>query len=116
MFRDSPLTFDCQAGKAPGTRIFRLTGPLTLANMFELQSALRQDPLPPLTILDMSGVPYIDSAGMGAIINCHVHSTKHGSVLTITGVNERVMELFIMTRAREILKLKDSVEAAETDA
>jgi len=116
MFRDSPLTFDCQAGKAPGTRIFRLTGPLTLANMFELQSALRQDPLPLLTILDLSGVPYMDSAGMGAIINCHVHSTKHGSTLTITGVNERVMELFTMTRATDILKLKDSVEAAETDA
>lgn len=116
MFRDSPLTFDCQAGKAPGTRIFRLTGPLTLGNMFELQAALRQDPLPPLTILDMSDVPYMDSAGMGAIINCHVHCQKAGSALTIAGVNQRVMELFTMTRANDILKVKETVEAAEADA
>lgn len=116
MFRDSPLTFDCQAGKAPGTRIFRVAGPLTLGNMFELQSALRQDPTPPLTILDLSGVPYMDSAGMGAIVNCHVHCQKQGAVLTIAGVNSRVMELFTMTQATQILKLKDTVEAAEAEA
>lgn len=116
MFRDSPLIFDCQAGKAPGTRILRVSGPLTLGNMFDLQTALREDPAPPLTILDLTGVPYMDSAGLGAIVNCHVHCQNQGAALAIAGVNNRVMELFTMIRAHDILKLTNSVEEAETDA
>jgi anti-sigma B factor antagonist len=113
MFRDSPLTFDCLAGKAPGTRIFRVTGPLTLGNMFELQTALREDPPPPLTILDLTGVPYMDSAGLGAIVNSHVHCQNQGAVLAVAGVSSRVMELFTMIHAHGVLNLTNSVEEAE---
>lgn len=116
MFRDSPLTFECTAGKSPGTRIFRLDGPLTLGNLFELQAALREDPQPPLTILDLRGVPYMDSAGMGLLINCHVHCVNQRSRLVVVGVSPRVMELFTMTHAVKVMTIKESVEEAEAGA
>jgi len=107
-----PLTLESLDGKAPGTRILRLTGPLTLNTLFDFQAALRFDP-PPVLILDLSGVPYMDSAGMGAIINCYVSCQRHGRKLAVAGVNGRVIELFRMTKVDQLLTLVDSVAEAE---
>ena len=65
MLTDGPLTIDRRDGKNPGTRVFSLTGPLTLRNLFELQTELRGSAPPPLTVIDLTAVPYMDSAGMG---------------------------------------------------
>ena len=47
MLNDGPLTIDRREGKNPGTRVFCLSGPLTLRNLFELQSELRGSEPPP---------------------------------------------------------------------
>ena len=107
-----PLTLESLAGQAPGSRILRLTGPLVLGNMFEFQSILRSDP-PRVLILDLTAVPYMDSAGMGAIINYFVSSQRHGRKLLVAGVNGRVLELFRMTRVEGLLTMKETVAEAE---
>jgi anti-sigma B factor antagonist len=113
---DAPLTFEQREGRAPGTRIYRLAGPLTLRNLFEFQAALRSQPEPRTTVLDLSAVPYMDSAGMGAIINYYVHCQKEGAALVVAGVSSRVMELFKMTKVDSIIPLRDSIADAEFDA
>jgi anti-sigma B factor antagonist len=107
-----PLTLDSAPGHAPGSRILRLTGPLTINGLFDFQSTLRADP-PDVLILDLTGVPYMDSAGMGAIINYFVSCQRHGKKLLVTGVNGRVMELFKMTKVDGLLTLKPTVAEAE---
>ncbi len=76
---------ESSAGQAPGCRILRLTGPLTLNGLFDFQSRLRADP-PPMLILDLAGVPYMDSAGMGAIVNYFVSCQRAGRKMIVTGV------------------------------
>lgn len=110
---DAPLSIERKDSSAPGTRIHVLTGPLTLRNLFELQSDLRNGDLPKLSILDLSGVPYMDSAGMGLIINHYVHCQNHGSKMVVAGVSPRVHELFRMTKVDSVIPQADSVEAAE---
>ena len=39
------------------------SGPLTLDNLFVFQNALRSGEPPKIAILDLSRVPYLDSAG-----------------------------------------------------
>jgi len=107
-----PLTLESVAGQAPGCRILRLTGPLTLNSLFDFQNTLRADP-PPALILDLTAVPYMDSAGMGAIINYFVTTQRHGRKLVVVGVNGRVMELFKMTKVDALLTLKTTVDEAE---
>ena len=107
-----PLTLESVAGQAPGCRILRLTGPLVINNMFEFQSTLRTDP-PQVLIMDLAAVPYMDSAGMGAIINYFVSCQRHGKKLLVAGVNGRVMELFKMTKVDGLLTLKPTVAEAE---
>jgi anti-sigma B factor antagonist len=107
-----PLTLESVVGQAPGCRILRLTGPLTLNNLFEFQNTLRSDP-PQALILDLTAVPYMDSAGMGAIINYFVSSQRHGRKLVVAGVNGRVLELFRMTKVEGLLTMKPTVTEAE---
>ena len=113
MATDAPLTVERKEGKLPGTRILVLEGPLTLRNMFDLQSDLRTQPYPDLSILDLSGVPYMDSAGMGAIMNYYVHCQNRGVKLMIAGVSSRVLELFKITRVDAIIPQAATIEAAE---
>lgn len=107
-----PLTLESVAGRAPGCRILRLTGPLVINNLFEFQNTLRTDP-PAALILDLTGVPYMDSAGMGAIINHFVSSQRNGRKLAVAGVNGRVLELFRMTKVDALLTMKSTVAEAE---
>lgn len=89
-----------------------LDGPLTLSTMFPLQDELRS--LKPLVmILDLSGVPYMDSAGLGLIMNCYVSAGNDGRKLLLAGVNERVAALLEMTKVHKILTSFPTVEEAE---
>jgi anti-sigma B factor antagonist len=113
MSNDAPLSIERKDGSIPGTRILALTGPLTLRNIFELQTELRGGEVPKLSILDLSGVPYMDSAGMGLIINHFVHCQNCGGKMVVAGVSPRVNELFRMTRVDSVIPQAASVEAAE---
>jgi anti-sigma B factor antagonist len=110
---DDPLTIERTEGKTPGTLILRLTGPLTLRNMFDFQSQLRKEEPPPVTILDLTGVPYMDSAGMGMVVNHYVRCQGKGVRLIAVGVSPRVMELFKMTKVDAVIPLAATVEEAE---
>lgn len=116
MLNDSPLTISRREGSAPSTLIFSLTGPLTLRNMFELQSQLRNGTPPRLTIFDLDGVPYMDSAGMGLVMNHYVHCQTRGARLVVAGANGRVIDLFKVTKVDTVLPLAASVAEAEAGA
>ncbi len=77
--RDAPLRIERLPSANPGRRILKLQGPLTLSNSFEFQELIRSDSATSL-ILDLSGVPYIDSAGVGCLVNGYVSHQNAGGV------------------------------------
>jgi len=80
--------------------------------MFGFQDKFRSM-TPQVLILDFSETPYMDSAGLGLIMNYYVAAQDHGRKLLLAGVNERVAELFKMTRVEGVLTSFPTVEAAE---
>jgi anti-sigma B factor antagonist len=110
--QQDPLSVEVHYGKSQDVRILRLIGPVTLQNFFTLQDVLKKIQTP-VTILDLSGVPYMDSAGMGAIINYFVSTQKRGQKLIAAGTNYRVLELFKLTKVDALIPLTDTVEQAE---
>jgi anti-anti-sigma factor len=110
--RDEPLTYSYTPGQREGTMILRLIGPLTLSTMFGFQDEFRSV-TPQVLIMDMSEVPYIDSAGLGLIMNYYVAAQDRGRKLLLAGVNDRVKALFEMTRVQNVLTSFPTVEAAE---
>ncbi len=113
MLNDGPLTIDRKEAKNPGTPVFCLTGPLTLRNLFEFQSELRSAAPSPLTVIDLTGVPYMDSAGMGLVMNHYVRCQTNGTRLIVAGANNRVLDLFKVTKVDTVLPLVSTIEAAE---
>lgn len=81
--------------------------------MFGFQDKLRASQ-PKALIIDLSETPYMDSAGLGLIMNYYVAAADHGRKLLLAGVNERVKALFEMTKVQGVLPCFPTVEAAET--
>ena len=94
--------------------VLRLKGPLTAENLVDFQNAMRRESAPTM-ILDLSDVPYIDSAGLGSLVGAYISGHKSGRRIALTGVNERVLHLFEITRVEQLFlifpNLWDAIEA-----
>jgi anti-anti-sigma factor len=110
---ENALNYSYSNGSRDGTTILKLVGPLTLTNMFAFQGQFRSTK-PPCLIIDMTEVPYMDSAGLGLITNYFVAAKDEHRRLLLAGVNERIMSLLEMTKVDQVLALFPSVEAAES--
>ena len=92
--------------------MIKLRGPLTLRTLFEFQEAARHHAGHPL-IVDAAGVPYMDSAGLGALIGIFASCQRTGQKFGISSVPERVQVLFEMTGVKNMLPCYPSIDAAE---
>jgi anti-anti-sigma factor len=122
--QDTPFSIERKQGKAPSTVIFRLSGPFTarsmygsltpiaLRNMLNFQSTADEQP-PALNIIDLTGVPYMDSSGLGMIVTHYVHCQNKGIRLILTGVSPRVLDLFKMTKVDTTLPQAATVEEVD---
>lgn len=107
-----PLAIEDLAGPRDGQRILRLTGPLVLATLFDFQSKVRADTSHTL-MLDFTKVPYVDSAGIGALVGAYVTHQKDGRNLYLIGVSQRVQDALQVTRVKQFFHFVDSVAAVE---
>lgn len=95
-----------------GVRLLKLIGPFTLSTMFDFQSLIREH-VAPTTIIDLSAVPYMDSASLGALLGFHVSCQREGRKYALIAPSERLKTLFKVAGVEGILTTYDSVEAAE---
>ncbi len=91
-------------GAAGTTHILRLRGPLTITNLFTLQAALR-DLGNGDTVIDLTNVPYMDSAGLGTILSHWAHTQRAGAKFAVTGVSPRIAVLLEVTKVNTVLPM-----------
>jgi anti-sigma B factor antagonist len=84
---------------------------MVLGNMFAFQEVLRSESV--TTILDLTDVPFMDSAGLGVLTNSYVSHQRHGRKLLFVGVNERVQTLFKVTKLDHLFEIFSTVEGAQ---
>jgi anti-sigma B factor antagonist len=106
------LEIDRSAGTAASTVILRLKGPLTLATLFPLQDLLRELKGVDL-IIDVSQVPYMDSAGLGTLLSSWAHSQRDHRKFALTGVSPRVAVLLEITKVNTVLPMCETAEIAD---
>lgn len=63
-------------------------------------------------VIEMAGVSFIDSAGVGILIGCHSSLANAGGGLRLAAVTGRVAEVFSVTRVDSILSLHPSADDA----
>lgn len=107
------LSIAVSPGQSPATRVLRASGPITLQNFTQLQTEFLREQLP-LTVLDLTEVPQMDSAGLGVILKFYVAAQKRGHKLVLAGVRDRVLDLLKLTRVDSLIPLAPTAEQAET--
>ena len=63
-------------------------------------------------ILNLNGVSYMDSAGIGELVACYKRSAEKGAKLKLLNPGGKVQDLLILTRLQEIFEIfRDEREA-----
>jgi len=107
----SEFTIESLPGPQEGVRILHLVGPFRLQQVWEFQSVMRSG-TEPVTIIDLTDVPYMDSASLGAIMGAHVFYQKNNRQYALVGVTDRHKLLFEVGGVDKLLVIYDSVEEA----
>ena len=107
------LKIESLTGSRAGVRLLRLTGPFTLPGIFEFQSLVRgiEDPV---VIVDLSAVPFMDSAALGAVMFLHASSQRRRHQYALAGASERIHTLFKVSGVDDILTTYPTVQEAES--
>lgn len=99
----------------PGSAVVDLVGALTLGtSLHSADARLQQTVKNGLSrlVLNMAGVPYMDSAGLGVLVNASGIAKEQGGELRLCGVSERVLSLIKMTRTDTLLPIDVDVDAS----
>lgn len=109
------MSLDIAQKEREGITVLILTGRITAGDdvsrfRAEAEKVL-QAPEPKL-ILNLKGVDYIDSTGLGALVMCFTGIRKAGGAVRLVHLNRRNMELLVMTKIDTIFEAFDD----ETEA
>jgi anti-sigma B factor antagonist len=63
-------------------------------------------------ILNLAGVPYMDSSGLGELISCHTAMQRLSGSVKLLHLNGRLRHLLVITKLSAVLETFDSEPAA----
>jgi anti-anti-sigma factor len=107
------LTIEVVPNARPDVRIIKLTGPMTVHNFHDFQEFIRKEPFPRVLLVDLSDVPYIDSAALGSFVSIHVMCEGTERKYALVGAKERLKDLFELSNVTAFLVFYDSMAEAE---
>jgi anti-sigma B factor antagonist len=102
------MSLDIQQREREGIAILELKGRITVGPE---ASALREKVAALVAagerklVLEMAGVDYIDSTGLGALVICATTLRKNGGNVKLVAVNRRNIELLVMTKLATVFEL-----------
>jgi anti-anti-sigma factor len=97
----------------PRCTVLTLHGALTLGHIFALQPQLQAVDAD-ILVIDCTALEYMDSAGLGIIVNAYVSQSDKSRKIALVGISDRVWALFQSTRVDQFFPRFASVEEAES--
>jgi anti-sigma B factor antagonist len=94
--------------------VFPYQGPLDLHASAEVRAALRVmiDKKPKRLVVDLSGVPYIDSSGLAVLIAAMQSLEHDGGIFMLAGVSDNVRTILESARLDQYFLIFPHVDAA----
>ena len=115
LFRSGQMSLEIEQRKNEGIVVLDLKGRITVgpgaAALREKVSAQNAAGVRNL-VLELSGVDYIDSTGLGALVMCATTMRRNGGNIKLVNLNRRNIELLVMTKLETVFE----VFADEQDA
>ncbi len=102
----------------PGVVVLEMTGSIRIGpNCQEIEQVV--DDLirrhETQVIFDLSGVPFVDSSGIGTIVRCLTKLKKLGGTLRLTGVKGMVEGVFKLTQIDRVIEIYPTASEASQD-
>lgn len=95
--------------------VARLNGKLSLESVSTFLQTMRAEVTPSL-VLDMSGVSFLDSAGVGALVQLFVHRRNNGQGFALAALTQQGNAVMQVSGLLKLLPVFPSVEAALAQA
>lgn len=96
--------------KTPEETLVRCTGRITSTTVAMLQSTVRElIPGSDRVVLDLTDVTYLDSSGLGALVGLYLSAKRQHCELRLINLNQRLKELFRITRMASIFEGHDDM-------
>jgi anti-sigma B factor antagonist len=97
----------------PNVVILELTDRLTVETEAELKDAVRRqlDAGRRHLVLDLARVPYVDSCGLGTMVQAYVSAHRMGGSVKLLNVGQRVRQLLTITRLMTVFELYQPARA-----
>jgi anti-sigma B factor antagonist len=94
-----------------GVTFLDITGPITLGPGAErlgdkVRSVLQQGDKK--IVVNLAGVPYMDSAGLGELVHAYTTATRQGGRLKLLNVTKRLNDLLVITKLSTVFESHDS--------
>jgi anti-sigma B factor antagonist len=106
------LSVERHLGPRDGCIVLSCKGPITIQTLFTFQNAVRELNDVGSVIIDLTGVPYMDSAGLGALVGAHISSRHASRTLVLVGAGERITALIRMSNLEKFFPMYSSVSEA----
>jgi anti-sigma B factor antagonist len=106
------LSIAARNGAQPGRRILKFTGKLGVDTVPSFLKALRAETEKTL-ILEMSEMSYVDSSGVGAMVQQYSAMKKEARQMVLVRPHDRVVAVLQITKVLSLFQRFDSVEDAE---
>lgn len=101
----SELKVEIQPGAKPEVTIVSLEGPLLIAHVPAFRQSA-QKVTTPVVVLDFSRSSYMDSAGLGAVLQLHKHLAGQKRRLVLIGLDQRIAALMKLTHADTVVEIR----------
>jgi len=109
------LNFEMNSRTVDGGLVWELRGDLDLQTVALARAELAQieDTVPALLIIDLSGLSFMDSTGLGVVVAAHARAIEQERRCVVVRPNEPVDKAFSMTGLGEVLDTVRSLAELE---
>lgn len=115
VMQHSHLELEKAAGSNGNRLVLQLKGNLSLETVHNFIQTARAEQAPNL-IINMSDVSFLDSAGVGALVQLFVHRRSLGKSFALSGLSKQSQAVMEVAGLTKLLPIHSSVEEALAQA
>ena len=109
--QELPVTID----KQDEMTVVRPDGEIDLSRAPSFRTVIAEvfSSKPAKVVIDLSGVPYMDSSGVATLVEGMQLANRAGAVLVLVGLQDRVKSIFEIARLDTVFKIVNELSEAE---
>jgi len=105
------LSLEKQSSSNDSVTIYRASGKISLETVSEFIQRMRSEAAPHL-VLEMAGVSFLDSAGVGALVSLYVNRRNQAKTFALAGLAPQAKAVVTVAGLQKLLPIYESVEEA----